>query len=136
MFHARVHRDVAAQRAALRRDHPDFRFVEDEPSIGDEAERQHAIERCCYGLTSMIRSGLRASTTDHPEQGIRKSQLTVRTAHAGWVQWERCSCGRIMCARCSSMRRFRLWGRAVSSAGCSIPSMHLLNPNLPLFRPY
>ena len=65
--------NVAAVRAALRRAHSGFDFVEDETLTVDTIETRDTLIKVCRSLgPSLIRSGLRASTTDHPEQGIRE----------------------------------------------------------------
>lgn len=81
MIPARVRdRDIGHQRRYIRQQIPGFEFVDDgieqSPVMGSQAFfTDERLASRCNALPSLIRSGLRATTTDHPEQGIGGKNL-------------------------------------------------------------
>jgi hypothetical protein len=71
MFHARDEHNVMYRRH-LRRlgQQAGFEFCDEDGSDSMLDDVQHSWKRQCRELSPLIRCGLKASTTDHPEQSI------------------------------------------------------------------
>lgn len=73
------HRDVSQRRRFLRRQHPGFEFVDDSVENPDTGVSNRLMAVHYNSLPSLIRSGLRATSTDHPEQSIGEKRMLKAT---------------------------------------------------------